>query len=75
MGKPQKKLDAHASGYTVRLPEGFRPLLEQLSQKNTRPVTVEVQLAIIERAKAEGIDTDLRPSLSRGRPHKRKPGG
>lgn len=46
----------HRSTFFIRLPEEMRPTLEALVMKNERPMTVEVQRAIVAYARAEGIE-------------------
>lgn len=53
----RKKLpakDRHKSGFMVRLPESFRELLDELVKESHRTMTVEVQLALSDYAKAKG---------------------
>lgn len=51
----KKRPDQHKSGFLIRLPEEFRPVLESLQAKNDRPMTIELQRAVIAYAKAEGV--------------------
>jgi hypothetical protein len=51
-----KKKDQHRSGFMVRLPEEFRTVLESLQQKNERPMTIELQRALILYARQEGVE-------------------
>lgn len=53
--KKKAKKDAHKSGFMVRLPEQYRPPLEQLKKKTRRTITVEVQLALDKHLKDEGL--------------------
>ena len=48
--------DTHRSKFIIRLPEEIRPTLEALVMKNERPMTVEVQRAIVAYARAEGVE-------------------
>ena len=52
--KGQRPADRHASGFMVRLPETFRDLLWKLREKNRRPITEEVQIALEKHLKDEG---------------------
>jgi hypothetical protein len=47
--------DRHKSGNVIRLDVETRRLLEALKAKNRRPFTVEVAIAVEERAKREGV--------------------
>lgn len=51
----KKPADQHKSGFMIRMPEEFRPVLEALQDKNDRPMTIELQRAVIAYAKAEGV--------------------
>lgn len=44
------------SGFMIRLPEWHRAPLDRLKDKNRRPTTVEVQIALEKHYKAEGVD-------------------
>lgn len=53
--KKKAKKDGHKSGFMVRLPEQYRPPLEQLRKKSKRPMTSEVQVALDKHFKDEGL--------------------
>lgn len=61
--KPKPK-DSHLSGFMVRIPEQFRPVLKALQIKHSRPMTLEVQLAIIQYAKASGVPCPETPHVN-----------
>lgn len=67
---PKKKPDQHKSGFLVRLPEDFRPVLEGLQAKNDRPMTIEVQRAIIAYAKLQGVPAPDAPIMNGRRKEK-----
>lgn len=43
------------TGFMVRLPDRFRPVMEALRKKNRRPMTEEVQIALEKYVLSEGI--------------------
>lgn len=55
--------DRHASSWMIRLPESLKPVVLQLVKKNDRPMTVEIQRAILAYAKAEGLKTNVEPEV------------
>lgn len=55
MAKKKPRPDQHLSKFFVRLPEEYRELLLALQAKNSRPMTIEVQIAIERRAKSQGV--------------------
>lgn len=68
MGKSRKpggkSTDQHKSGFMIRLPEEFRPVLMALQDKNQRPMTVELQRALIDYAKREGVPAPTAPVVN-----------
>ena len=55
MAKKKPKPDQHLSRFFVRLPEEYRELLQSMAAKTSRPMTLEVQIALERRAKALGV--------------------
>jgi hypothetical protein len=53
--KTERPKDQHKSGFMVRLPEAHREALEQLKKRTRRAITVEVQIALEEHYKREGV--------------------
>lgn len=58
MAKKPTAKDRHKSGFMVRLPEKYRELMAKLRMKNRRTITTEVQIALDEHLKREGIKSD-----------------
>ena len=55
--KPASKpADQHRSNFLVRLPEAYRPILEELKRKTGRPTTVEIQWALNAHLEKNGIE-------------------
>lgn len=55
MKTKRKPNDQHKSGFLVRLPESYRPLLEAVKKKTRRATTVEVQIALDRHFAAESL--------------------
>lgn len=53
---PKKKpKDRHRSGFMVRLPEDHKTALTELTGKTRRAITTEVQIALEDHYKKEGV--------------------
>ena len=59
--KPKPAKDQHTSGFLVRLPETYRPLLLALKKKTDRPIAASVRRGVDAELKANGIEP---PSLA-----------
>lgn len=51
----KKTVDQHRSGFMVRLPEEYRPLLEQLKKQTDRTITVLVRRGVDKELRENGI--------------------
>ena len=67
----KSKTDRHRSQRTVRIPVEFHQVIDALAAKSGRPVTVEIQDAIILAARRAGVDCPVVPNAVR--PSKLKP--
>lgn len=58
MAKGEKKpaKDRHTSGFSVRLPEPYREIMNKLKAKTRRAITVETQIALDKHIKENGLE-------------------
>ena len=68
----KKKTDRHRSRRAVRIPIEFHEVIDALASKSGRPVTIEIQDAIILAARRAGVDCPV-VSTRNVRPVKSKP--
>jgi hypothetical protein len=54
--KPAPKPDSHKSGFMIRLPEEYRPLLKRIKSDHGQPHTVAVVRALNSYLRTLGID-------------------
>ncbi len=54
-----EKADRHKSTFVVRLPEAYREVMKELKRKTRRPITAEVQIALDQHLKENGIKAPI----------------
>ena len=52
----ERPKDQHASGFMVRLPEGYRAALDELKKRTDRPYTASVRRALDAYLREQGIE-------------------